>query len=385
MKPSNTILFDGCATQGTLKNKYHGGGEYAKFILRKSLEEGKTFDIVFNKNKWTDPEVLDLIKKHDRINILWVEEKNDIYKILKDASYKKYYSALPYQYVDFNNDQVEFIGVIHGLRQIELPTDKYSWKYSSSISSFIKNVLLNLSILKELYIKIQKRKFRRLLNIRNSKFICVSNHTKYSILNQFPEIDKNRFMVFYSPMDLSKNPGGDNPKENYILMCNGNRPEKNVYRAIKVLDKLFTDGKLSDYKIMITGCHKGMFNKSIINREKFVLLPYVTKEELDNLFMKAFCFIYPSLNEGFGYPPIQAMNCNVPVIASSSTSIPEVCGDGALFFDSRSQNDLASRILYLINDSEAREQLVEAGGKRVLALRNRQEREIEANLSFIFD
>ncbi len=385
MKTNNSILFDGCATQGTISNKYHGGGEYAKFILRKALKKGKKFDIVFNKTLWTDPEIFELIKDCDNISIIWIDNKHRIYSILRDSNYRRFYSALPYQYSDFDIPGVEFVGVIHGLRPIEFPTDKYSLKYPGSFLSRLKNYfLIKSSFLKNRYIKYRKNKFKKLLNLKNSRFIVVSNHTKYSVLNFFPDIDGSRLKVYYSPIEFPQTKDFIQ-KEKYFLLCNGNRPEKNIYRAAKVLDQLFSNGKLSDYSVIITGCPQKHLLKYISNKEKFNLVPYVKKEELDLLYAKAACFIYPSLNEGFGYPPLQAMIYKVPVIASSSTSIPEVCGGAALYFDPCSMNDLASRILYFAYDNSIRESLVCAGENRVVYLMERQEKEIEDIINFIFD
>ena len=75
------------------------------------------------------------------------------------------------------------------------------------------------------------------------------------------------------------------------------------------------------------------FSKSVVNKEKFHFLDYVDYATLENYFNDAFCFVYPSLNEGFGYPPIQAMKYGTPVIASAISSIPEVCQNAVCYFN----------------------------------------------------
>ena len=79
----------------------------------------------------------------------------------------------------------------------------------------------------------------------------------------------------------------------------------------------------------------------------FKFLGYVDEKELDFLYANAYAFIYPSLNEGFGYPPLEAMKYNVPVIASNAASIPEVCGNAALYFNPTSIRELEERIIEL--------------------------------------
>ena len=117
--------------------------------------------------------------------------------------------------------------------------------------------------------------------------------------------------------------------------------------------------------------HEGLWSK-LKNQESFEFRGYVSYQELGDLYANAFAFVYPSLNEGFGYPPLYAMALGVPVIASSSTSIPEVCADAASIFSPTSYDDLASRILRLIDSEEYRDILITKGKKRVTELSNMQ-------------
>ncbi|UKI56598.1 MAG: glycosyltransferase [Treponema succinifaciens] len=97
----------------------------------------------------------------------------------------------------------------------------------------------------------------------------------------------------------------------------------------------------------------GIINKKILKKEikhkrkNFVLLDYIERDELECLFENSYAFIYPSLNEGFGYPPLSAMKYGVPVITSGSSSIPEVCGNAAIYFDPYSIYEIKNRILQL--------------------------------------
>jgi len=91
---------------------------------------------------------------------------------------------------------------------------------------------------------------------------------------------------------------------------------------------------------------------------------YVPLPELVDLYTGADLFVYPSLYEGFGIPMLEAMACGTPVLASSVTSLPEVGGDAALYFDPRSQSDLSSALLRLIHNPELRDALAEKGAHR---------------------
>ena len=72
-------------------------------------------------------------------------------------------------------------------------------------------------------------------------------------------------------------------------------------------------------------------------------------------------FIYPSLYEGFGIPPLEAMSYNCPTIVSDIGSLKEVCGDASLYIDPNSAEDIAEKIEVLVNDAALRNTLIEKG------------------------
>jgi glycosyltransferase involved in cell wall biosynthesis len=96
----------------------------------------------------------------------------------------------------------------------------------------------------------------------------------------------------------------------------------------------------------------------------FKRLGYVPDAELRALYESAGCFVFPSLYEGFGLPPLEAMACGCPVIASSAGSIREVCGDAALYFDPQDPASLAVQIGRVMNDPGLREELRERGKRQ---------------------
>ncbi|WP_368246279.1 glycosyltransferase, partial [Clostridium paraputrificum] len=83
-------------------------------------------------------------------------------------------------------------------------------------------------------------------------------------------------------------------------------------------------------------------------------------------------FIYPSLYEGFGLPPLEAMSCKTPVITSNLTSIPEVTNDAAILIDPFNKDELSYNLLKLLNDDSKKEELSEKGYKRSLQFSWRQ-------------
>jgi glycosyltransferase involved in cell wall biosynthesis len=359
------LLFDGLATQSSPDVLFHGGGEFAKFVLKKSIEYGYcNFDIVFSNKMIIDERIKGLINGIPGIKVYYVNDIKDVYTMLTTGKYECFFSALAVLHKNYNSD-IMFIMVVHGLRPLELSWDSYRWQYSANTFELIVLLVIShSSILQNILRKKHRKFFEKLFAIKNKKIITVSNHSKYAMYYYFPKIDIDNIAVYYSPNvelgEIEINSGSNG--NNYFLMISANRWEKNVARAVKAFDALFDQKQLKDKHVVITGCTKVCrFLKGIKNKDKFKILPYITETELENLYRQAFAFIFPSLNEGFGMPPLRAMKFGIPVIASSATSIPEVCKDAALYFNPNSIEDLANRILQLTNSKNLYETLVRNG------------------------
>jgi glycosyltransferase involved in cell wall biosynthesis len=88
----------------------------------------------------------------------------------------------------------------------------------------------------------------------------------------------------------------------------------------------------------------------------------VEEEELIHLYNAANIYVFPSLYEGFGLPPLEAMKCGTPVVASNSSSIPEICGKGnAIFFDPYKVEEMADKIEKVYKDADLQAELIEKG------------------------
>jgi len=377
------FLFDLEALQFTNYNKFDGGAEYAKVVFFALLEriDSNDFYLCFNPNKKI-PDDVDIIIKSLNLKLIEKKSNSDLNRIFKLYNIDKFYSALPYMYknVDFTKIK-ESIVTIHGLRPIELPFDFYEYKYANNPIEFFKSFLK--IIFYYLYKKMLKYNFTSLFrNLANTKIIAVSEHTKYSICTFYPAIKPNQITCLYSPLKKYETSQKllywDSLKleiNKYFLIISVNRWIKNSYRALKAFDHIFKNYKDFQFKVLCLGCIKNQFKKEF-NSDKFIFVDYVNSNNLEYFYENCYAFIYPTLNEGFGYPPLEAMKYGKPVLSSYVNSITEICKDAPLYFNPYSVHEISNRILNIVNDSILYEKMKNKSLERYYNVKVKQENDL---------
>jgi glycosyltransferase involved in cell wall biosynthesis len=148
----------------------------------------------------------------------------------------------------------------------------------------------------------------------------------------------------------------------YVLAVSSLNPSKNFGALVRAAEQLNNNG----FDLVVAGAaNPKVFRRSQSSpSHRIVYLGYVSEGELRALYESAACFVYPSLYEGFGLPPLEAMACGCPVIASHASSIPEVCGEAALYCDPRNPSDIADKIQRLMGNPALRNQLRVKGRER---------------------
>lgn len=154
----------------------------------------------------------------------------------------------------------------------------------------------------------------------------------------------------------------------YILAVGSLNPRKNLDRLILAFNKI----KIKNLKLIITGDReKGFANVKITqlikDRADILFTGYVDIKGLVGFYKNARAFVFPSLYEGFGLPPLEAMACGCPVVASNVASIPEVCQDAAYYVDSDNIESIAKGIYEVLTKKELREKLRQKGLERAKA------------------
>ena len=157
---------------------------------------------------------------------------------------------------------------------------------------------------------------------------------------------------------------GLSPKS-YLLAVGSTHPAKNFARLLEAFEQ---SEKRGVQLVVVGGANHGVFasdTKAIAPRSGVVRAGRVSDEELRALYRNAKAFLFPSLYEGFGIPPLEAMAAGCPVIAANAASIPEVCGDAVGYFDPLNTDDIQRCVQRAIDDEEWLNSLRIAGGRRV--------------------
>jgi len=214
---------------------------------------------------------------------------------------------------------------------------------------------------------------------RASSIICPSNFTKNELIElvHIPEEDihvtwyginrsfkqRNTAEIVFSLNEYNLSP------QQYVLSVGTLEPRKNIETLIKAYHML--PAKLQERLPLVIVGIRGWKEKEIYRLIKdervsgnIRILGYVPENVLPFIFSGASLFVFPSLYEGFGFPPLEAMACGVPTIVSDKASLPEVVGNGAVQLNPQNIEKLSELMELLLTDKRLRRQLIDKGLKR---------------------
>ena len=204
--------------------------------------------------------------------------------------------------------------------------------------------------------------------------ITGSKNTKNDIIKSF-NIPCEKIQVIYYAVQPYFKPQPDEEiqrvKEKYgidfpyILYVGTLEPRKNIITLLKAFSEIVNER--TDFKLVIVGAkgwkYSGIFkfvNDHQLNNY-IIFTDYVEHSDLPAIYSGAKVFVYPSLYEGFGFPPLEAMSCGCPVITSNSSSLPEVVDSAGILVDPLDHHLLKESILEVINDENLGKSLREKG------------------------
>ncbi len=363
--------------------KYNGGLDYAYNLLYQLQESKADFSlIVFS----LDVEGIDEICRDNRFELIKVSNEKEISFLLNKEKKFTFFEPMPYNVEQFikSHNHGKFYIVIHGLRDIELPNTIERLKYGNFYKELIKFIFIKK--FKEKLVN----KYNKLVALENVYVITDSFYSKSSIefyldnskdvVKIYPPAQKELLSSLEKNNDILKK---INIKEKkYILMTGSERWSKNTKYVTNAISELFMK-KNYEIDILVLGSKSNSVER--YNGFKVVYFDYLDDADFEVVMKNAFLFVYPSLNEGFGYPPLYAMKLGTPVVASSISSIAEVLSSGSLYFCPLEKDDIMLKVDTLISNVEYREQLVKDGYNRYKKIEELQQEDFKKILNLLID
>lgn len=224
------------------------------------------------------------------------------------------------------------------------------------------------------------RKYTQFLtyfSIKSSDLVITdSEYSKTDILKYY-NVDENKVKVIYLAAEKSFCPLNMSPKEkeeikkmfglpeNIILYLGMIENRKNILGILKIADEVLKENK--QIKFLLIG-KIGYGGKKLLEeinkRENVIHLKSVEDQLLKKIYNISFAFLFPSFYEGFGYPPLEAMQSGLPVLASNNTSLKEIINGGGLLHDPIDYNSFIEDIFKLLNNKEFYMQIQKNGFER---------------------
>ena len=220
---------------------------------------------------------------------------------------------------------------------------------------------------------------------KSKHILTVSNNTKTDIITD-EKIDKNKITIAYNAVgneffEYNKSVNNEDfvklqtkfsiKKSQYFLYTGQHREHKNIITLVQAFHVFIKKQKNNLFKLVLTGKPNPLYTEvkkyiELHTLDKSIFLTgLVSETELLSLYKNAKCYIFPSLYEGFGIPPLEAMAMNTPVIASNSSCIPEICEDAAIYFNSKDENMLAQKMQEIVKNKWLSEKLIASGKNQI--------------------
>lgn len=204
------------------------------------------------------------------------------------------------------------------------------------------------------------------------KIITASETTKNDIINRF-KVPEDKISIIHLGLSTAFKRTINTDillqygiTKKYILFVGNIEPKKNLVRLLKAYHKVVCTKNIT-HLLVIAGKkawkYKEVFRTvhSLKLQNKVIFTGYFPEKDLPSLYSMADLFVFPSLYEGFGIPPLEAMACEIPVLASNTGALPEIIGDNCLMVDPYSVDDIADEIHHLLTNENLRKEYIEKG------------------------
>ena len=241
--------------------------------------------------------------------------------------------------------KIPIVTTIHGAEQFIIPSKEHTYSIKGRLFWKLKKPIQSI--------------FWRFAKQYISNFVTVSHYCK-KCLQKVYHIDFERLHVVYHGYDdsvFNENIESHKNDSQYFLHISNGKPKKNVSRLIKAFEYLIED--YPDIELLIIA---PLYKGTIPNdpRVKFIdRHNYVPQEMLPRFYKGALGFVFPSIDETFGLPILEAMACGCPVVTSNISACPETAGDAALLVNPYSVNEIYGAMRKIVSEPEKRNLLIE--------------------------
>lgn len=211
-----------------------------------------------------------------------------------------------------------------------------------------------------------------------TRIATVSEYSKIDISENY-HINTQKIDVVYNGINEGFKPLPNDEQEKvreqysqgkpYFLFVGSQSPRKNLNRLVAAFD-VFKEKSQSDYKLVLVGAVYSSVGdvKRVIDKSKYkndiIFTGRQPQQELERIMASAFALPFVPYFEGFGIPIVEALQCEVPVICSRTTSMPEIAGDAGLLVNPYEVNSISNGMLELYNNPLLRNQLIQKGKER---------------------
>ncbi len=343
-----------------------GLGRYTQKLIKnlEEIDKVNQYVIFLRKENWNDYRPANSNFKKALADYRWYTLKEQIFMPLIIKKYQIDLMHFPHFNIPilFRKD---FVVTIHDLILIKYPTKKATtldpilykikyWGYKQVIKYAVKKA---------------------------QKIITVSNYTKQELVDYF-KIKSDKVVVTYEACDgvesgqltipdrsFLKKFGITRP---YILYVGNAYPHKNLEALLDVFKK-YAEKTKHEFQLVLVGKRDYFYQKLIkyadniglIKSADVVFFGFASEKQLADLYRSARLYVFPSLFEGFGLPPLEAMSYGLPVLSSSSSCLPEILGQASEYFNPKDKQDMLNKISLLMNSEELRADLVKSGYEKI--------------------
>lgn len=199
------------------------------------------------------------------------------------------------------------------------------------------------------------------------RVIAVSQFTAQDIKAYFKlsDFEAQKITVIYEGVSIAHDPEEVSGLPDKFLLYVGNAyPHKNLEFLVKAFEQFRQDNP--DFYLILVGATSYFYERLKNKASRGVIFAGLLSDaRLAYYYQKATAYVFPSLYEGFGLPPLEAMSYDLPVLSSNSSCLPEVLGSAALYFDPGDQKDLLNKLNQIINNQDLRQKLIAAGLEQI--------------------